>query len=166
LRALSDRLQWCRRRRFATPLAPLCRSVAHLAAPGNHRAPTPARRRPSIAAPRLRLTSADRVLWAWLSHAWRGWRTAVQIVTPETVTTWHRRGFRLSGPGQAGSASDVRLCHTTFASLFARCPWRIPVGCPSDSRRAPEAGDRGESIDRGQIHATASAHRPKPGARF
>ena len=31
------------------------------------------------------------------------------------------------------------------------------MGCPSDARRAPEVGDRGESIDRGQIHATAFA---------
>jgi len=45
--------------------------------------------------PRLRLTLVDRLLWAWLAHAWRGWRTAVHIVTPETVVTWHRRGFRL-----------------------------------------------------------------------
>jgi hypothetical protein len=45
--------------------------------------------------PRLRLTSADRLLWAWLAHAWHGWRTAVHIVTPETVVAWHRRGFRL-----------------------------------------------------------------------
>ena len=26
--------------------------------------------------PRLRLTSADRALWAWLSQAWDGWRSA------------------------------------------------------------------------------------------
>jgi transposase InsO family protein len=45
--------------------------------------------------PRLRFTSADRILWAWLSHAWGGWRSAVHIVKPETVIAWHRRGFRL-----------------------------------------------------------------------
>jgi putative transposase len=45
--------------------------------------------------PRLRLTSADRMLWVWLSHAWRGWRSAVHIIKPETVIRWHRRGFRL-----------------------------------------------------------------------
>jgi putative transposase len=45
--------------------------------------------------PRLRFTSADRILWAWLSHAWGGWRSAVRIVKPETVIAWHRRGFRL-----------------------------------------------------------------------
>jgi putative transposase len=43
---------------------------------------------------RLRLSPADRLLWAWLSQASRGWRTAVHIVKPETVLAWHRRGFR------------------------------------------------------------------------
>ena len=45
--------------------------------------------------PRLRLTAADRVLWAWLSRSWRGWRSALVLVKPETVLAWHRRGFRL-----------------------------------------------------------------------
>lgn len=45
--------------------------------------------------PRLRLTSADRALWAWLSQAWSGWRSAVHIVRPDTVIAWHRRGVRL-----------------------------------------------------------------------
>ncbi len=44
---------------------------------------------------RVRLTSADRVLWVWLSRVWDDWRTAVLIVRPETVLAWHRRGFRL-----------------------------------------------------------------------
>ena len=35
------------------------------------------------------------MLWAWLAHAWCGWRSAVYIVKPETVVAWHRRGFRL-----------------------------------------------------------------------
>jgi putative transposase len=45
--------------------------------------------------PRNRLTAADRMLWAWLSRTWRGWRSAVHIVKPATVIAWHRRGFRL-----------------------------------------------------------------------
>jgi hypothetical protein len=44
---------------------------------------------------RFRLAHADRWLWAWLSHVWRGWRTALVIVKPETVVAWHRKGFRL-----------------------------------------------------------------------
>ncbi len=45
--------------------------------------------------PRLRLTPADRVLWAWLSHRWRGWREALRVVQPATVLAWHRLGFSL-----------------------------------------------------------------------
>ncbi len=45
--------------------------------------------------PRLRFTSADRILWAWLSHTWPGWHSAVHVIKPETVIAWHRRGFRL-----------------------------------------------------------------------
>jgi hypothetical protein len=44
---------------------------------------------------RLRFTSVDRIIWAWISHVWRDWRSAVNVVQPETVIAWHRRGFRL-----------------------------------------------------------------------
>jgi putative transposase len=44
---------------------------------------------------RLRLKSADRVLWVWMSRLWSGWRFALLIVKPETVIAWHRTGFRL-----------------------------------------------------------------------
>jgi putative transposase len=42
------------------------------------------RSRPS----RLRLAAADRVLWAWLSQAWSGWRPALVLVQPDTVLAW------------------------------------------------------------------------------
>jgi putative transposase len=65
--------------------------------------------------PRLRLMPADRMLWAWLSQAWPGWRPALHMVRPETVIGWHRRGFRLlwtwkSRPrtGRPGVPPDVR----------------------------------------------------------
>jgi hypothetical protein len=64
---------------------------------------------------RLRLTKADRWLWAWLSRTWRSWRTALVIVKPETVIAWHRQGFRLFWTwrsrrhfGRPPVASDVR----------------------------------------------------------
>src|SRR5271156_1544646 len=44
---------------------------------------------------RLRLNIADRILWVWLSRLWSGWKSALAIVKPETVITWHRKGFRL-----------------------------------------------------------------------
>jgi len=44
---------------------------------------------------RPKLTCADRALWAGLSRLWADWRSALIIVQPETVITWHRKGFRL-----------------------------------------------------------------------
>lgn len=44
---------------------------------------------------RLRLKSADRVFWTWLSRLWKGWRSTLRIVQPETVIAWNRKGFRL-----------------------------------------------------------------------
>ena len=45
--------------------------------------------------PRLRLRRADRLFWVWLSTVWSRWRQALMIVRPETVVSWHRKGFRL-----------------------------------------------------------------------
>lgn len=44
---------------------------------------------------RLPLAKTDRWLWVRLSRVWAGWPTALVIVKPETVITWHRRGFQL-----------------------------------------------------------------------
>src|SRR2546427_1170437 len=43
---------------------------------------------------RPRLRSSDRIFWVWLSKAWTAWRTALVIVTPDTVLRWQRRRFR------------------------------------------------------------------------
>ena len=58
---------------------------------------------------------ADRLLWAWLSRAWTGWRSALVFVQPRTVIAWQRRRFRdhwarLSNarPGRPAVAKEVR----------------------------------------------------------
>jgi transposase InsO family protein len=43
---------------------------------------------------RVRLRSADRLLWVVLSRLWPRWRDALILVKPATVIAWHRRGFR------------------------------------------------------------------------
>lgn len=65
---------------------------------------------------RPKLTSADRLLWAWLCSVWRDWRSGIHIVQASTVVGWHRKGFRLFWTwkvrnGKAGRPtvpSDVR----------------------------------------------------------
>jgi len=43
--------------------------------------------------PRLRVR--DRVFWIWLMRLWPHWKSALVVVKPETVVSWHRQGFRL-----------------------------------------------------------------------
>jgi putative transposase len=61
--------------------------------------------------PRPRLTEMDRMFWIVLSSLWKNWRSSVQVVRPETVVRWHRRGFRL------------------YWAWKSRCRWgRPPIG--------------------------------------
>ena len=65
---------------------------------------------------RPKLTSTDRLLWAWLCKVWIDWRSSLVIVKPETVIAWHRKGFRLfwtwkvrrGQPGRPPVPKDVR----------------------------------------------------------
>jgi putative transposase len=43
---------------------------------------------------RLILCRADRWLRVWLSRLWSGWRSALVIVKPDMVLSWHRQGLR------------------------------------------------------------------------
>ncbi|MFC1573162.1 integrase core domain-containing protein [Candidatus Eisenbacteria bacterium] len=47
-----------------------------------------------IKKPRPRLRDTDRILWVLLRRLWPKWRDVLIIVQPETVTRWHREGFR------------------------------------------------------------------------
>ena len=49
--------------------------------------------RRSVNRPRLR--RGDRLFWVWLSRVWRGWKSCLVVVKPETVSRWHRQGFKL-----------------------------------------------------------------------
>ena len=44
---------------------------------------------------RPKLQTWDRFLWIWLLRFWPKWRSALVIVKPETVISWHHKGFRL-----------------------------------------------------------------------
>ncbi len=49
----------------------------------------------ALKGPKPRITSVDRIFWAFLSRIWSGWRETLAIVQPDTVVRWHRKGFRL-----------------------------------------------------------------------
>ncbi len=57
---------------------------------------------------RVRLRASDRVFWVWLSRLWSGWRSALTIVKPETVISWHRKGFRLYWAWKSGRRTPGR----------------------------------------------------------
>jgi putative transposase len=83
-------------------------------------------------AARPRLKPADRILWAWLSRAWSGWREALVIVKPETVIAWRRRKFRqywarLSRSGKPGRPSIPREVRDLIRRMSSANPlWGAP----------------------------------------
>jgi putative transposase len=80
--------------------------------------------------PRVCLTAADRMLWAWLSQTWSDWRPALVLVKPATVLAWHRRGFRLfwtwksHRPGRRTTTPDIRALIRRMAT--ANPLWGAP----------------------------------------
>ena len=81
---------------------------------------------------RPRLRPADRILWAWLSRAWSGWREALVFVKPETVIAWRRRSFRhswarLSRPGRPGRPPIPREIRDLIRRMSLANPlWGAP----------------------------------------
>jgi putative transposase len=45
--------------------------------------------------PQPRFNTFDRVFWVFARKFWPNWKSALILVTPETVVRWHRAGFRL-----------------------------------------------------------------------
>ena len=44
---------------------------------------------------RPRLTAADKLFWVLLHRFWSSWKTALIVVSPDTVVRWHRAGFQM-----------------------------------------------------------------------
>jgi putative transposase len=63
---------------------------------------------------RLRLHSADRLLWVWLYRVWPRVLDALVLVKPATVVKWHRQGFRIYWrwrsrcPGRPKTSAEIR----------------------------------------------------------
>jgi hypothetical protein len=68
---------------------------------------------------------ADRILWAWLSRAWSGWREALVIVQPRTVISWQRKRFRehwtrWSRQGKRGRPTVAQEIRDLVRKIYAR----------------------------------------------
>jgi hypothetical protein len=44
---------------------------------------------------RPKLSIAEKVFWVWLRRIWPSWKTALIVVSPDTVVRWHRASFKL-----------------------------------------------------------------------
>ena len=75
------------------------------------------------------LTPGDRLLWICLSRFWRDWRSALAIVKPETVVTWHRAGFRLFWTWKVRRGQSGRpVISREVRDLIRKTCREIPVG--------------------------------------
>ena len=67
--------------------------------------------------PRPPLSHRDRLFWVLLAQAWRGWRTALIVVRPDTVVRWHRQWLRRrwtqrstpTRPGRPSTNAAIRM---------------------------------------------------------
>ena len=78
-----------------------------------------------------RATDATRIVLVWLSHFFN-WRSALRIVKPETLTRWHRQGFRLfwrwkSKPGRPPLPQDLQALIRRVVSLQPAAKYQRPA---------------------------------------
>ena len=69
---------------------------------------------------RPRLHRRDRIFWVWLSRLWRGWRSSLIVVQPETVIRWHRQGCRLYWRWKSRSRCGRPKLDTEIRALIRR----------------------------------------------
>ena len=114
---------------------------------------------------RPRLKPADRILWAWLSRVWSGWREALVIVKPETVIAWRRRKFReywtrLTRSGKPGRPSIPREVRDLIRRMSSANPlWGAP-------RIVGELGKIGIDLPRSTVAKYMVRRRKPPSATW
>ena len=106
---------------------------------------------------RLRLNSADRLLWVGLSRLWSQWRSALLIVKPETVIAWHRRGFRCywrwkSRQGEPGRPRSMGGSGVDPQDEFGKSA----LGSAADPWGTAQARYRSIPGHRGQVHGSSA----------
>src|SRR5215471_15206488 len=74
--------------------------------------------------PRPISNDRDRLFWIGLYRIWEDWKSALMIVQPETVTSWHCKRFKRywwklsqpKQPGRPGTCSEIRKLVQTMAT--------------------------------------------------
>ena len=81
--------------------------------------------------PRPPLRPRDRLFWVLLAHAWRNWRSALIVVQPETVLSWHRlrrRWTHRSTSGRPGRPRTTTAIRTLVDRMGAANPLWARLG--------------------------------------
>jgi transposase InsO family protein len=108
---------------------------------------------------RPRLRQRDRIFWVWISKLWRGWRSALFVVQPETVVRWHRRGLRLYWRWKSRNRGRP-LIDPVIRSLTRRMPRENPLwGAP---RIQAELALLGHDVAESTVAKYMVRHRPGP----
>jgi len=110
---------------------------------------------------RPRIRPADRILWAWLSRIWPGWRDVLVFVKPGTVIAWQRQRFRdywrrlsrSSEPGRPPVAREIRELIRKMS--MANPTWGSP-------RIVGELGKLGISIAKSTVEKHIARPRKPP----
>ena len=95
--------------------------------------------------PRRRLTVLHKLFWVALRTFWSGWTRPLVLVTPRTVVSWHRAGFRLywtwvSRARQVGGRKCVSK--EVRALIFRDGGRESDLESAAHSRRTAQAGFR------------------------
>ena len=79
--------------------------------------------------PRPKLQRADRLFWVMLKKVWSGWDNVLVIVKPETVVSWHRKGFKLFWTWKSHSrgrpTADLEV-HALIRRMATENDWGAP----------------------------------------
>lgn len=82
---------------------------------------------------RPRLTAADKLFWVLLHRFWSSWKTALILVSPDTVVRWHRAGFQMywrlisrvrKRVGRRPVSKEIR--ELIFKMVAENSTWRAP----------------------------------------
>ena len=107
----------------------------------------------SVKKPCLRLM--DRLFWICLSKVWRGWRSCLAMVKPETVTAWHRKGFKLYWRWKSRKAGRPEI-DPEIRNLIRRISLENPTwGAPRIQSELALFGLRGGRIDGIELHGAS-----------
>jgi putative transposase len=111
------------------------------------------------AVPRPKLRPSDRIVLCWLSRLWPGWRSALLIVQPDTVTHWHRQGFKLYWRWKSRRKTGRSKVDRTIRDLIHRMCHENPTwGAP---RIQSELALLGHSVAESTV-AKYMPRQPKP----